>query len=53
MSFSVMLSVGKYGGFYITRGDVFKRVCLGFVAVTITVPEYDEIFNSLIGVGFK
>jgi hypothetical protein len=48
MSFSIVLSVGKWGGFYLQNGTAMKRVCMGFVAITAIVPEFDEIFNKII-----
>lgn len=48
MSFSIILSIGKYGGFYIQNGNAMKRLCFGFVALTIVVPEFDEIFHKII-----
>lgn len=47
MSFSIILSVGKYGGFYLQRGEAMKRICLGWVAVTLITPEYDDRMTTL------
>lgn len=47
MSFSIILSVGKYGGFYIQNGFAMKRICFGWVAITVIVPEFDETFNKV------
>ena len=52
MSFSIILSVGAYGGFYIIRRDTFKRICIGYLALTFIVPEFDEIINKLIERGY-
>jgi hypothetical protein len=48
MSFSLIFNVGKYGGFYVFNGTAMKRVVLGWIAFTVVVPEFDEIFNEVI-----
>lgn len=48
---SVILSFGKWGGFYASRGYTW-RVCLGFVALTIIPQDIDVLFNRL-GLGQK
>jgi hypothetical protein len=51
MSFSIILSVGKYGGFYLQNGHAMKRICLGWIAITAIVPEFDETFNKVMRQG--
>jgi hypothetical protein len=51
MSFSIILSVGKYGGFYFTNGDAIKRICVGWVAITVIIPEFDETFKEVMAAG--
>lgn len=51
MSFSIILSVGKYGGFYIHNGDAVKRICFGWIAITVIRPEFDEVFKQVMGAG--
>ena len=51
MSCSIILSIGKYGGFYITNGAAFKRVCLGWIALTVIVPEFDVTFKEVMDMG--
>jgi len=48
MSFSLIVSVGKYGGFYFLNGDTMKKVCLGWVALYLIVPEYDDVVWSIL-----
>lgn len=47
MSFSLILSVGKYGGFYLQNGEAMKRICIGWFALTLIIPEFDEAFNAV------
>lgn len=51
MSCSIILSIGKYGGFYITWGTTFKRVCFGWVAITVIKPEFDDTFKEVMEIG--
>ena len=51
MSFSIILSAGKYGGFYIQNGETMKRLCLGWIAFTVIKPEFDETFNEVMNKG--
>jgi len=51
MSFSIILSVGKYGGFYLQNGHAMKRICLGWIAITAIVPEFDETFYEVMRQG--
>ena len=46
VSFSLIISVGPWGGFYIQNGDAQKRICLGWFAFTLIVPEYDEVMKK-------
>jgi hypothetical protein len=48
MSFSVVFSIGKYGGFYFGNGETMKRLVLGWIAFTFVMPEYDETFMEII-----
>jgi len=48
MSFSLIVSVGKYGGFYFLNGDIMKKVCLGWVALYLIVPAYDDVVWSIL-----
>jgi hypothetical protein len=47
MSFSFIISIGKYGGFYITNGNAMKRLCLGCIAFTLIIPEFDIAFHKV------
>lgn len=53
MSFSIILSVGKYGGFYIAQSirttipGYEKRICFGWIAISLFTPEFDEYINGL------
>ena len=38
---TICFSFGQYGGFYISRGAVF-RCCLGWFAITIFMRELDD-----------
>jgi hypothetical protein len=53
MSFSLILSVGRYGGFYTEiahrteiPGNVY-RLCLGWISFDIFTPEIDEYLDQL------
>jgi hypothetical protein len=53
MSFSIILSVRKYGGFYILKSKRTEipgyevRICLGWIAVSLLNPEWDQVLDSL------
>jgi hypothetical protein len=40
--FSIILSVGNYGGFYWHKGYT-KRVCIGWVSITFIPDDIDNI----------
>jgi hypothetical protein len=52
MSFSIIISVGKYGGFNLSNSvrkeipGYEKRVCLGWIAVSVLSPEWDQFLDS-------
>lgn len=39
---TLILSIGKYGGFYWHSGET-KRLCLGWLAITFIAMDIDEI----------
>lgn len=41
---SVVLSWGRWGGFYVHSGAITWRVCLGWVALTVCKFEIDDLF---------
>ena len=43
---SFIVSVGKWGGFYLMLGYSW-RICLGFIAFTIIPDDIDNVFDSL------
>jgi len=45
---SIILSFGKWGGFYFHRGYT-TRPCLGWFAITLVPEDIDNIFNRLTG----
>jgi len=53
MSFSIILSVGKYGGFNIRNSirteipGYEKRICLGWIALSLLNPEWDNVLDLL------
>ena len=47
---SLILSAGRWGGFYIRLG-YFNRVCLGFVALTFIFVDFDILIDELIQEG--
>jgi hypothetical protein len=51
MSFSVIFSFGKYGGFYLMNRECMKRICLGWIAITLITPECDEVFHVVMDKG--
>jgi hypothetical protein len=53
MSFSIILSVGKYGGFYqslFKKEGILgteKRICLGWIAISLLTPEFDCFMGNI------
>ena len=53
MSFSIIISFGKWGGIYGKRNKLEwtegsnTRLCLGYVALDILTPENDEYLNRI------
>ena len=45
--FTVALSVGPWGGFYLHRG-FFHRLCLGYVALTVVPVELDDLMEAYV-----
>ena len=46
-SFSIILSVGKWAGVFVRRGDPHRlRISLGWVAIIVIVPEYDVLVGG-------
>lgn len=43
---ALMLSFGKYGGFYWHKG-YSKRLCLGWIAITLIPKDIDDILSKL------
>jgi len=41
----IMISVGKWGGLYVSFKGWSKRICLGFVAITLFPTDGDEIIK--------
>lgn len=48
MSFSLILSIGPYGGFHLDFGKYMKRIVLGFIGITYVTPETDVIWNAIL-----
>lgn len=44
---TLALSWGRYGGFYVHRGEMW-RVCLGRVALTYVPNEIDELIRAYV-----
>lgn len=42
---SVIVSVGRYGGFYVHRGHTL-RICLGWIALTVVPFDIDRVFQE-------
>jgi hypothetical protein len=53
MSFSIIVSVGKYGGFYqsiFKKGGILgaeRRICLGWIALSLLTPEFDSFMGNI------
>jgi hypothetical protein len=47
-SLSVILSVGKNGGVYWSKCSYGWRLVFFWVAIIITIPEFDELWNTVI-----
>lgn len=45
MSGSIIISWGKYGGFYVAI-DYTKRLCLGWAAITYIPLDIDVLFQK-------
>jgi hypothetical protein len=43
--FTVALSDGPWGGFYVHRG-FFHRLCLGWLALTVVPVELDDLMEA-------
>lgn len=44
---TLMINVGKWGGFYVLTGSAF-RVCIGWIAFTILPYDMDFKLNAII-----
>ena len=44
---SLIISLGRYGGFYFSNG-FSKRLCLGWLAITVLPKDVDELFGHLL-----
>jgi hypothetical protein len=53
MSFSIIISVGGYGGFYYSKGVAKpitgqeRRICIGWVAISLLTPEFDKYLDNV------
>jgi hypothetical protein len=47
MRFTVAVSAGPWGGFYVHRG-FFHRLCLGWVAITVVPVELDDLMEAYV-----
>lgn len=43
--FTVAVSVGPWGGFYVHR-KFFQRVCIGWLAITVVPVELDDLMDA-------
>lgn len=44
---SIILSIGRYGGVYVVWGWS-KRICLGWVALTVIPADIDRLLTRLL-----
>jgi hypothetical protein len=44
---TLIISVGKYGGFYLERGRC-PRICLGWIAFTIWPEDFDFALEEIV-----
>ena len=44
--FGIMISIGKWGGFYVYTEGWSKRICLGWVAITLVPSDGDAILEA-------
>lgn len=42
MSFSLIISVGPYGGFYLQNGTIMKQICIGWISFILLIPEWGD-----------
>ena len=45
---SVIFSVGRWGGIYISRA-LGLRICLGWFAITVFMIDFDDLLELMIG----
>ena len=45
---SIILTVGKYGGFYASLGGPRKRVCLGWLAIDLWLCEAEDMHAKML-----
>jgi hypothetical protein len=51
MKGSIVLSWGKWGGFYYEPGKTITRLCLGFIAFTYIPYDFDDWWRAILMVG--
>jgi hypothetical protein len=44
---SLMVVIGKYGGFYIHKGHGSFRICLGWIAITFFNYDIEDAFEKM------
>lgn len=49
---SINISIGRYGGFYIHRGNSL-RICLGWIAFTFMNMELEDFAERQYSAGFR
>jgi len=45
--FSILLAIGKYGGFHMICRHSALRFCLGWIAITFYLYDYEEAIEAL------
>ena len=45
---SLVVSYGRWGGFYFHHGENAIRLCLGWIAITIIPADIDDLFERLL-----
>lgn len=46
MNCSIVISIGKYGGFYY-HNEYTKRICLGWIAITYIPQDFDDMILDI------
>lgn len=43
---SILIAIGKYGGFYLYKGNDSYRICLGWIAFTLFTYDVEKAIEN-------